>query len=273
MHDTHLYACKPSDKWIKNYAKCRLYDDTTRFSWPSPRKRLGICARIRREHDEHDESSWYAPEKLSTVLRHDYDRIYVPVYLTRYALWSKAIPASKYDCQRLLCPAEKKNGYVPSIRRIRLSGACISGRLSLAASLARGQLVRSDDDDDDDERGISRLRLWRIRTARRNRQILSETISLSSLSSNTGHYRGWIRGWSHSCGRETYGTAAETAAAASHGSFIAIGWRESKIERSSTSTSRDPFPSVSFSLSFFLSISIGLSFSLVLSLSSSPFAI
>lgn len=55
------------------------------------------------DNDEHDESSRYAPRKLSTVLRHDYDRIYVSVYLARCALRSKVIPASKYECQYDYC--------------------------------------------------------------------------------------------------------------------------------------------------------------------------
>lgn len=65
--------------------------------------------------------------------------------------------------------------------------------------------------------------------------------------------RGRIRGWSHPRPKRRAEQLLRLRLRASHGSFIAIGWRESKIERSSTSTSWDPFPSLSLSLCLSLS--------------------
>lgn len=83
--------------------------------------------------------------------------------------------------------------------------------------------------------------------------------------------RGRIRGWLHP--RPERRAEQLLRLRASHGSFIAIGWRESKIERSSTSTSWDPFPSLSLSLSLAFLGAPSPSLARSLSRSPAPFAV
>lgn len=100
MHNAHLYACKPSA--ATNELKIMQSAGFTMTRRDSPDLRRENDSVSVREYveddDEHDESSRYAPEKLSTVLRdHDFDRISLCSGLLaamRYTLRNEAIPAS-----------------------------------------------------------------------------------------------------------------------------------------------------------------------------------